>query len=211
MDPVGTSVVEWSAAARPKHGETESGDGCLVKVIPCGALVAVVDGLGHGPDAAVAARTALAIIAERAPDPLVSIAHRCHERLHGARGVVMSAAVFDAQSDSLAWLGIGNVAGYVLRSGGSAPGHCETLLVRGGVLGHRLPPLAPSVVKIDPGDMLIVATDGIRWRPPDGSIRLEAPQRMAQRLMDEHAAADDDALVVVLRYLGRGKWAGSPA
>src|SRR5256885_16832155 len=55
-------MIEWGVAAAPLAGETESGDLHLVKPVGRGMLVAAVDGLGHGAEAAAAARTAVATL-----------------------------------------------------------------------------------------------------------------------------------------------------
>src|SRR6266704_3658201 len=47
-------------------GEKESGDLHVVKAVNSGALVAVVDGLGHGAEAAVAARAAVKVLEQYA-------------------------------------------------------------------------------------------------------------------------------------------------
>jgi len=48
-------------ASLPIPGQAGSGDGHLVHVAPWGALVAVVDGVGHGSEAATATRIALEV------------------------------------------------------------------------------------------------------------------------------------------------------
>ena len=47
--------IDTGVATLPLPGEPESGDLSLVKRIGSGTLVAVVDGLGHGQEAASAA------------------------------------------------------------------------------------------------------------------------------------------------------------
>ena len=54
--------LEWGAAGRPMPGEMVSGDQYVVWPLPDGVLLAVVDGLGHGPAAAAAASEAGAIL-----------------------------------------------------------------------------------------------------------------------------------------------------
>ncbi len=55
-------LIEWGVAAQPLEGEAESGDLHVVQRFPKGVLVAAVDGLGHGPEAAAAARSAVATL-----------------------------------------------------------------------------------------------------------------------------------------------------
>lgn len=198
MDALAPRVVNWSAAARPRRGEAESGDGYFIDVTTQRALIAVVDGLGHGELAAAATRTALAIVTLHRRESLPTIAKHCHEGLPHTRGGVMGLARFDASDDTLAWLGIGNVAGNLLR----VHGGYELLMRRGGLLGRSLPALGPSVMKVASGDTLVITTDGIRWREDD--IPIEAPDLMAQSILEEYGSGDDDAVVVVARYQGNG-------
>jgi hypothetical protein len=53
-----SSHVDYGVAARPLRGELESGDLHVVIPRPRGAIVAVADGLGHGYEAALAAKVA---------------------------------------------------------------------------------------------------------------------------------------------------------
>jgi len=56
--------VEWSVATRCRRGEATSGDLAVVTLLPEGALVAGIDGLGHGSEAARAARKAAEAVRE---------------------------------------------------------------------------------------------------------------------------------------------------
>src|SRR5260370_23541123 len=87
--------IDWGVAARALPGESESGDRHLVQPIPNGVLLAAVDGLGHGAEAAAAARTAVDLLARYAHESLVSLVNRCHQGLLNTRGVVMSLAALN--------------------------------------------------------------------------------------------------------------------
>ena len=189
-------LVEWTVATRSLG--SDSGDQYLVsRTGDGGVLVAVVDGLGHGPEAASAAKTAIAVLEAGDERELGTRFLRCHERLRDTRGVVLSLALF--ATGSLTWLGVGNVDGVLLRSGFSAP---EQLLVRGGVVGRRLPSLELSRLTVARGDTLILATDGIQSRfAEDPGVAFAAPPT-AERILADHGKETDDALVLVVRYLG---------
>src|SRR5256886_792990 len=89
----------------------ESGDLHLVKRVGRGTLVAAVDGLGHGAEAAAAARAAVAALDQYAEESLLPLVRRCHDALAGSRGVVMSLAYVGGVQPSLTWLGVGNASG----------------------------------------------------------------------------------------------------
>ncbi len=193
--------LEWGAASLALPGHTESGDLHLVAPFPNGVLVAVVDGLGHGFEAAAASEVALATLEEHAHEPVTSLVHRCHERLKGTRGVVMSLASFIVQDGTMTWLGVGNVEGILLRSHTNANPAREWIVPRAGVVGYSLPSLRASVLHVGLGDTLIFATDGIRPSFAESPLS-DSPQRIAERILARSGRDTDDALVLVARYLG---------
>jgi serine phosphatase RsbU (regulator of sigma subunit) len=197
-------LIEWGVAGQAFAGRAESGDQCLVESFPDGALVAVVDGLGHSLGAATVAKDAVTALEGHAHEPVASLLRRCHERLRGSRGVVMSLASFNAHGGTMTWLGVGNVEGLLLRGDGKADLKHERLLLRGGVVGYRLPTLRPVALTIMPGDTLIFATDGIRSSFADNLTLDGTPQQAAERILARHGRETDDALVLVARYVGGG-------
>jgi hypothetical protein len=195
-------LIEWGVAARPLEGEVESGDLYVVKPFPKGVLVAAVDGLGHGPEAAAAARSAVAILKDYAHEPVISLLRRCHERLIRTRGAVMSLASFNALDSTMTWLGVGNVEGLLLRADAAANPPRENVLLRSGVVGYQLPALHAAILPVTRGDVLILATDGIRSGFAEDVSLSDPPQRIAEHILARRARGMDDALVLVARYLG---------
>lgn len=197
----GRGLLEWGWAGAALEGEGESGDVPVVAEFAEGVLVGAIDGLGHGIEAAVAAREAARVLAAHAGEPLAALFERCHEALHGTRGAVMSVASFDA-CGSMTWAGVGNVDAILLR-GGSAPGRRrEALTARGGIVGYRVPSLRLATLPVSPGDLLILASDGVHGTFAEDLPVHEAAQELAEGVLARHARGSDDALVVVARYLG---------
>src|SRR5438094_844454 len=83
METVSTGVIEWAVAELVLPGQTESGDRCLVTAPSEGGLVAVVDGLGHGAEAAGAAKAAVSSLERHAQEPIIQLIRRCHRSLAG--------------------------------------------------------------------------------------------------------------------------------
>lgn len=204
-DGVAGPLIEWGVAIRELSGQDESGDGYLVESHPDGALVAVVDGLGHGPKAAEVANVAIAVLEGNADKPVDFLFERCHRELAGTRGVVMSLASLDARDGAMTWVGVGNVTGLLLRADSRAERARETLLPRGGVVGYRLPSLYPVVISVARGDTLIFATDGLRSGFTEGVALNDAPQQIADHILEHYGRGTDDALVLVARYIGRAE------
>ena len=65
--------IETGFATLPLPGEVESGDLSLVKRVGKGTLIAVVDGLGHGQEAASSAHAAIAALERYAREPLADL------------------------------------------------------------------------------------------------------------------------------------------
>ena len=191
--------LEWAVCATAYPGQLRSGDAFLVEATPAGVLVAVVDGLGHGEEAADVAERALLSLRKTAGQPLVGCITACDLELRGSRGVVMTLALVAPGGGSLAWVAVGNVDAAVMR--GAA--HVCSVPLRGGVVGDRLPPLQVSAVTLEPRDVLLAATDGLSpafFEKVDPTLGLPA---LAGDLHRRHARDDDDALVLVGTWVGR--------
>lgn len=189
----------WSVASLAQPGERDSGDRCLVENFPGGTIVAAIDALGHGPEAARAAELAVAVLRQPlAVDPETML-EQCHATLRGTRGAAISLAMLYAARGYMDWIGIGNVCGVLVRA---ETGRIEQMLVRGGVVGHKLPELQSSRVPVARGDLLVLATDGVR-REFTEMLRASAdPRPLAERLLDKYASRNDDALVLAFRCGG---------
>jgi negative regulator of sigma-B (phosphoserine phosphatase) len=195
-------LIDVGVAAAPVAGERECGDHHAVVVWPTGVLVAVADGLGHGPEAALASRTACdALVSTAPPEPLTALVTRCHTALQRTRGAAMSMAFFSATEARMEWLAVGNVEGILYRAADRGRTR-EAIVQRPGIVGRSLPPLRTAEAKLEAGDSLVLATDGIALGFTD---RLMAgagfPPNPADALA-RFATGTDDALVLVASYRG---------
>ena len=200
--PKERALIDWGVAARPISGETVSGD--LHQVIPFDdrVLVAVIDGVGHGVEAAAASRVAADILESYAGESTIALIQRCHQALLLTRGVVLTVAKLNPAENTMTWLGVGNVEGRLLRADPGANHPRESVLLRGGLVGCQLPELRASVVPVAVGDLLVLATDGIQ-AGFENEIKLnETPGQIAEKILSHHYRGNDDALVLVARYLG---------
>ena len=197
-------VEDWPAAldrgeaGAPMAGEGRSGDLAVFVPTSRGALTCVIDGLGHGPEAADAAELCANVVRRFAEAPAPELMAACHEALAETRGVVMTAAWFDLERSRLSWAGVGNVDARLVRAGPDP--REDVALVFGGVLGYRMPNVRTATMRLERGDVLVMITDGI-----DGAISPSlagggAAQTMAERIFAMHGKGTDDALVVVVRY-----------
>jgi len=179
-------------------GETRSGDLAVFAPTEAGALACVIDGLGHGPQAAAAAELCADVVRAHVESKAHELLQACHEALLETRGVVMTAAWFDLERSQLSWAGVGNVDARLVRSG---PGQREEVaLVFGGVLGYRMPRVRPATMPLERGDLLVMITDGIEGAISPALAGGGAAQSLASRILDTHGKGTDDALAVVIRY-----------
>lgn len=204
---MGAPVLDWSVASRPLSGQPVSGDSHLVAPFEGGALMAALDGLGHGPDAETASRAAVELMRGAPQLPVDALVKNCHAALGRLRGVVMSLASFDARRSRMTWVGVGNVEGLLVRPLDGMGVARERLLVQGGIVGQTLPSIRPSTVPLSRNDVIIFATDGVDPAFLDSrlldAVRQLAPvERLAHDVLERHAKGRDDALVLVARYLG---------
>ena len=201
MEKVTDRIIEWGVASQPLGGQPKSGDMHFVKVLPQEALVVVIDGLGHGEEAAAAAAIAVATLERWAGEPLMALVAQCHQALRDTRGAVMGLASFHPLDSTGTWLGVGNVEGFLWHPNVPPVSGVESLLVQGGLVGDRLPALRATLFPVTKGDVLIFATDGVH---PDFAHHLapaEDPRQMAEQILTRYNRGTDDALVLVARYV----------
>lgn len=198
------SFIECGVAARPLSGQNEIGDLHAVIHFDGGAIVAVIDGLGHGAEAAAVSRIATEVLEKNAHESVITLMRLCHEKLKPTRGVVMSVASFNSSECLVTWLGVGNVEGMLLHRDPFGTLTQEVLPLRGGVIGDQLPPLVASIVPIVKGDTLIFTTDGVRTGFAE-NLKPDTAQATADAILARFARGTDDALVLVARYSGPQK------
>ena len=190
----------WGTAGRPLAGERTSGDRSYVRrLLDGGTLLAVLDGAGHGAAAAEAAEAGRAILERHAGLPLARLFRTCHDGLRGTRGVAMSAALLSAAGDQITWLGVGSVEAVVWRLDPRALPRREHLMLRGGLVGCQMPIPFEASQPLAPGDLVVLATDGVRGDYLPLLNGDDPPQRIAERILERHATGQDDALVLVAR------------
>jgi hypothetical protein len=202
METINSQCVEFGVANFALPGEGTSGDCHVLRCRPGGLRVAAIDGIGHGEEAAGAAKTAASILSNGADEPIISLVEECHRALRSTRGVVLSVASIDLTHGMMTWLGVGNVVGALARVVPRGSNFPEMLLLRGGVVGSQLPALQAAVLPVSEGDMLFFSTDGVKGHFVETVSARENPQRAADRILQKFHTANDDALVLAVRLTG---------
>jgi anti-sigma regulatory factor (Ser/Thr protein kinase) len=165
-------------------------------------VLAVVDGVGHGPAAREAADLAVGVFHAHAAEAPVDVLAACDAALLSTRGAVMGVARIHeppgapGQIDHAA---VGNIMTRIerYRSARILGGTPATL----GARGVRRKPFAETVA-LEPGEVVLMYTDGLKSRvnlSEEPTLLHEHPVVIAQRVIEQFARPNDDALVLVAR------------
>jgi len=181
--------VDCAHLSFPKVGETANGDRPFVRTEGATTLLAVIDGLGHGPGAAE--------VSQRAVDYLEAVsldleAHDLMEQLHGklagSRGVAATLCVLSTESVSVC--AVGNVE---CRSLGTR----LPLVFSPGILGLRVRKFRPCSVRIEVPTRLVLFSDGISSRVPVEEIKNLSPQHACESVIAKYRRNEDDSTVLI--------------
>lgn len=197
-------IVEFGCASAALHGAPRSGDRAVYARYDGGALIAMIDGLGHGELAAAASDEAARVLEADPSAEVDELVRRCHLALRKTRGATMTLAHV-AASGAMTWLGVGNVEAMLLRAPNA--GGDETIASRGGAVGFNLPPLNPRTLPLAFGDTIVLATDGIRRGFRDEVQLARSAADIAHGILAHHATGRDDACVAVARFVAAGRLA----
>jgi phosphoserine phosphatase RsbX len=192
--------IEWDVRSRPITGEAVSGDVHVVEPCPSGLLVAAIDGLGHGEEAAEAANRARDMLRAAPEDPLDALVTRCHHALKGTRGAALTLA-FIHRDGRLAWLGVGNVEAVLVRAFPRGRPSRDSLMLTSGIVGQQIQGVRVHHAALASGDMLVLATDGVRSSFIEMLTGQDTPARIAADVLARYGKPTDDVLVLAATYL----------
>lgn len=181
----------------PLTGEEICGDAWVVRCHDRGVDMMMVDGLGHGPQAAKASEAAaMAFLARGGRSPSHHLAD-ADGALQATRGAAMGVAVIDPHGGQVTFAGVGNTAAMVVK--GEAVQH---LVSFGGIVGRRNIPLREFTALWSADAMFIAHSDGIntRWSlAAYPGLADRHPSLIAGVLYRDFARGRDDASVLVIK------------
>jgi serine phosphatase RsbU (regulator of sigma subunit) len=185
-------------------GELVSGDQPIALDIgDDAALFGVMDGLGHGRDAAAAALRALDALQRARTQRVEVLVQLCHRVLGGTRGVTMTLARVDFAAGTLTWTGVGNVGANLVAKNVTGTHIRSTARLTAGIVGYRIPEIRPAqVVSIRAGDLIVIASDGISEDHLDHIDFAGSAAVIAEQIVSKHAKETDDAMVLAARHRG---------
>ena len=190
-------LLEHSSLIRPCAGERLSGDAVVFRPLEQGLFVAIVDVLGHGPEAHELTHVIDAYLVRYGSTDVSGLMMQLHQHLKGTRGAAVGLCAIDAATGRIDYAGIGNTT--IRRFGKS-----ETRLVsQDGVLGQNMRTPRPQTLQLEPGDLIVLYTDGVsdRFTSDDyPGVMRHAPQEVASNIVQRFGKSYDDAACIAVRY-----------
>ena len=190
-------VLEHSSLIRPCSGERVSGDAVVVRPLENGLFVAVVDVLGHGPEAHELAVDIEAYLRRYGSSNVSGLMTRLHKYLDGTRGAAVGLCAMDAAAGRLEYTGVGNT---VLRRFGKI----DTRLVsQDGVLGQNMRTPRPQALLLEAGDLIVLHTDGVHERFSSDDcpgVFSQPPKEVVSTIVQRFGKDYDDAGCIAVRY-----------
>jgi len=197
MDLSVDELLEHSSQVRPCQGERVSGDAVVIRPLEQGLFVAIVDVLGHGPEAHELTHVIDTYLTRYGSSDVSGLMTRLHQHLKGSRGAAVGLCAIDATTGRIDYAGIGNTT---IRRFGKT----ETRLVsQAGVLGQNMRTPLHQIIQLEPGDLIVLYTDGVsdRFTSDDyPGVLHHAPKEAANNIVQRFGKDHDDAACIAVRY-----------
>jgi anti-sigma regulatory factor (Ser/Thr protein kinase) len=200
----------WPKSGAPAHAAASAGVVCVEKpgeevcgdswalLHGRGRLVAfVVDGLGHGPEAAEAARAAIDAVQKNAQRDAPDLMDAVHGALRPTRGAAAAVAMLQPESELCAFCGVGNISASI-----RVPGSSRSMVSHNGTLGHQVRKIQEFQYPFPKGSLLVMHSDGLATHWDLGTypgIETRHPSIVAAALYRDHSRKRDDLTVLALR------------
>lgn len=195
-NPGPTHALEIAGIAVPYKGERACGDAWACEKTSDRTLLVLIDGLGHGWEAAEAAQEAVTSFRKhhaRSPGEILSY---MHDALRKTRGAAAAVCEIRSGEGSLTYAGIGNTVGVVLSRKVS-----RSLVSHNGTLGVTIPRIQEFRVEWPEDGILIMHSDGVKSRwdlsSYSGLLARHAAVIGGALIRDFRRQRDDASVVVV--------------
>ena len=205
--PVNASRFQIGTVNLPAPHEIACGDTWRVSENESGLSLMVVDGLGHGPEAAKVAAEAARQFDREPFTALTTLYDHLHDRLRTTRGGAIAIAQIDSNNSRMKYMGVGNISG-AIRS--HAVAECRGLFTHNGTVGMQMSKKQEFEYPFPEFATLIMHSDGLqsRWNLEKyPGLISRHPAIISAVLYRDFYRGRDDVTVVVLRRVASGsKW-----
>lgn len=186
--------VCFGIAQRVCEGETVCGDGYITRTLDDGALVSVVDGLGHGPMAGEAATAFNDTIGGNVELSVRAMMEEANRALSGTRGAAAAMLRLDHSGRRVHFTGVGNIEMHAASDVKMRP------VCAPGIVGHRVRKMLDFDFELPATAIIALCSDGISSRLHFEDYAHLEPQEIADLILEQHGKTHDDATCVVVRY-----------
>lgn len=186
--------IETSVFSRPKPGFKSNGDAYFIKKYGDGALVAVIDGIGHGEKANKASGLAVKVLEDKFREELDQIVMAIHRKLQGGRGCVIG-LIRMGKEGTIEYLGVGNIRAQVYTKE-----MYKRLVSFDGLLGGKLRTLRTDRFTLITPCLIVLHSDGVSTFNFDDKRVLYKPViKLARGAFQQYKKSSDDATLLVAR------------
>jgi anti-sigma regulatory factor (Ser/Thr protein kinase) len=191
------SRITVAGLCLPMHGEDDPGDAWVKVETRDSVTISVIDGLGHGPAAATAARAAVRVFAGAGDMPLERMLEDAHGALRPTRGAAVGIARIHAAQRRLDFAGVGNISAAIVSDEGS-----RRVVSLNGIVGHEMRKAQTFSYPWMPSSVLVMQSDGVSANWSSGAypgLMQRDAALIAAVIYRDHSRGTDDATVVVAK------------
>lgn len=186
--------IEIGGVVVPKPGEEVSGDRWAARFHHGAISIMVVDGLGHGRKAAIAAEQSISVFEEAKSVRCGELLHRMHDALAHTQGAAIAIADLDPARALITYAGIGNISGRVYGSD-----HSRGCVSMPGGVGFQLYKVQEFTYPWEEQSTLLMNSDGLVSAIDASGLRKHHATLIAGILYRDYRRNTDDATVVVAK------------
>lgn len=179
------------------EGEELSGDAWSYTNTLDDASIFVVDGLGHGPLAEIAAREAVKAYEANSTLAPAEILDAVHRATRSTRGAAVAIVRTDWRDGMARFAGVGNISGALV-----GPSTTRHMVSMNGIIGHEIRTMREFTYPWDAGSLMILYSDGLgtKWDlDAYPGLRRKPCSLIAGVLWRDYARSRDDSTVIVAR------------
>jgi negative regulator of sigma-B (phosphoserine phosphatase) len=188
--------LDIGSCVRAADGFAAGGDAVVARLCGESVLLAVIDVLGHGPEAHQVAVRAEALLEGADDCDVVRLLARLEAELAGSIGAAVGIAVVRPDAGHGTFVGVGNTVARLF-------GRMERRLVSSdGIVGQRQVTARPVPFSLGVGDLILLHSDGITSRFESSAypqLVAEDPATAARELVRRFGRSYDDAACIVAR------------